>query len=227
MNSHALVFGTLWIGAAAMGICRQGASAASAIATVDRHISEPLKVRVWVINAARVDETTLSGALSRVAQIFRDAGIRLTWLKCPGATVQSANSAGCLADESSVLVLRIVNHPASESVSPNALGFAVAHQGDSTYASVFRDRVLAMVGRGGPCSEAELLGHAMAHELGHLLLGTSAHSRYGLMAGRWRATDLDRASLGDLRFSPAEAAIMRAEAARRWYKNRETTVANP
>jgi len=119
-----------------------------------------------------------------------------------------------------------VGYPASESVSPNALGFAVAHRGDSKYASVFRGRVLAMVGRGGPCSEAELLGHAMARELGHLLLGTSAHSRYGLMAARWRATDLDRAAVGGLLFSPAEAAIMRAEAVRRWDKSRVAPLTN-
>jgi hypothetical protein len=212
MNGHALIFGALWVGAACTGVCGQGASP---------------EVRVWVINAASIDELTLSGALKRVALIFRDAGIRLTWLKCPGATIPSADCAGGLGDESGVLVLRIVGHPASESISPNALGFAVTHQGDSKYASVFRDRVLAMVGRGGPCSEAELLGHAMAHELGHLLLGTPAHSRYGLMAGRWRATDLDRASVGFLLFSPAEAAIMRAEAVRRWNKSRLTPVANP
>jgi hypothetical protein len=220
MNGHALIFGTLWVGAAYPGVCGQGASTASAQsrATVDSRDSEPPDVRVWVINAARVDETTLSGALKRVALIFRDAGIRLTWLEC---------STGCRVDDPSVLVLRIVGHPASESVSPNALGFAVAQQGDSKYASVFRDRVLAMVGPGGPCSEAELLGHAMAHELGHLLLGTSAHSRYGLMAGRWRATDLDRASVGLLLFSPAEAAIMRAEAVRRQDKSRLVPVTNP
>ncbi len=218
MNGHALIFGALWVGAACTGVCGQGASTASEqpVGTVDNNFSAP-EVRVWVINAARVDETTLSGALKRVAVIFRDAAIRLTWLECP---------AGCRAGEPSVLVLRIVGHPASDSVGPNALGFAVVNQGDSTYAAVFRDRVLAMAGRGGPCSEAELLGHALAHELGHLLLGTAAHSRYGLMAGRWRAPDLDRASVGNLLFSPAEAALMRAEAVRRWDNTRLASGAN-
>jgi hypothetical protein len=203
MNGHVLLSGALWAGMACTGVCGEGASP---------------EVRVWVINAAGVDEMTVSVALKRVALIFRDAGIRLAWLEC---------SAGCRVDEPSMLVLRIVAHPASGSVSPNALGFAVAQQGDSTYASVFRDRVLALVGHGGPCSEAELLGHAMAHELGHLLLGTSAHSSYGLMAGRWRATDLDRASVGFLLFSPAEAALMRAEAVRRGDKSRLAPVTNP
>ena len=72
---------------------------------------------------------------------------------------------------------------------------------------MFRDRVLALTARGGQCSEAVLLGHAIAHELGHLLLGTSAHARYRLMAGRWRNTDLDRASVGLLLFSPAKPPV--------------------
>lgn len=221
MNGHAFIIGALWVGAACTGVCGQVASTANThpAATVDINAGAP-EVRVWVINAARVDEATLSGAVRRVALIFRNARIRLTWVK-------SSESAGRFADESSVLVLRIVGYPASQSVSPNALGFAVTHRGDSTCASLFRDRVLAMVGRGGPCSEADLLGHAMAHELGHLLLGSSAHSRYGLMAGRWSATDLNRASVGDLLFSPAEAALMRAEAVRRWDKSRRAPLANP
>jgi hypothetical protein len=30
-----------------------------------------------------------------------------------------------------------------------------------------------------------LLGYAIAHEIGHLLLGTTDHTRVGLMRGRW------------------------------------------
>jgi hypothetical protein len=225
MNGHAFMIGALWVGATCTGVCGKGASTSTA-QSMASHAGEQPDARVWVINAARVDESTLTGALKRVALIFRDAGIRLTWLNCPGTAIPSAACAGGFGDEPDVLVLRIVGYPAGESVSPNALGFAVAHRGDSKYASVFRGRVLAMVGRGGPCSEAELLGHAMAHELGHLLLGTSAHSRYGLMAARWRATDLDRAAVGGLLFSPAVAAIMRAEAVRRWDKSRVAPLTN-
>ena len=90
-----------------------------------------------------------------------------------------------------------------------------ATPGNSTYATVFRERVLAALDPAGPCTEAALLGHAIAHELGHLLLGTSSHTPAGLMAGRWHATDLDHAASGWLQFSPAEAARMRAETIRR------------
>jgi hypothetical protein len=64
------------------------------------------------------------------------------------------------------------------------------------------------------------MGHAIAHELGYLRLGTSAHTQYGLMAGQWRTNDLNRAEVGLLQFSPGEAARLRAESFRRTMDNR-------
>jgi hypothetical protein len=171
-------------------------------------------IRVWVFNAARVDEPTLSVALDRAGLIFRDAGIRLSWLRCSTGSKSSVNSARCRSDDAAVLILRIVPRSPNEFVSRNALGFAVTIHGNSTYATVFRDRVLALA-QSGRYSEALLLGHAIAHEVGHLLLNTSAHARSGLMAARWRDTELDRAAFGLLLFSPAEASCMRAEVLRR------------
>ncbi len=34
-------------------------------------------------------------------------------------------------------------------------------------------------------STAEVLGHVIAHELGHLLLNTPGHSTHGIMHGEW------------------------------------------
>jgi hypothetical protein len=181
---------------------------------LDRQQDDLPGIPVWVINTAHVDEKTLSVALSRAKLIFQNAGVRLTWLQSPRGTIPSGDTSRGLKG-SDMLVLRIVTYPAGEFISPNALGFAVAHQDDSTYATVFGARVLDMVARGGPCSEAELLGHAIAHELGHLLLNSPAHSRHGLMAATWRAAELDRASSGNLLFSAGEAAVIRASAVRR------------
>jgi hypothetical protein len=48
---------------------------------------------------------------------------------------------------------------------------------------------------------AIILGHAMAHELGHLLLGTNSHSSDGLMRAQWNRGDLAEAARGNLLFS--------------------------
>ena len=42
-----------------------------------------------------------------------------------------------------------------------------------------------------------ILGHAMAHELGHLLLGMNSHSPTGLMRAHWTSEDLANATVGD------------------------------
>jgi hypothetical protein len=103
-----------------------------------------------------VDENTLSAALDRAGLIFQDAGVKLTWLQCSTGSAQMVNFPVTLA-------LRIIREPASGFVSRNALGFAVAAQGGAVYAAVFRNPLLAM-SSGGRCSEAVLLGHAIAHD---------------------------------------------------------------
>ena len=54
----------------------------------------------------------------------------------------------------------------------------------------------------------QVLGHAMAHELGHLLLGSNSHSSTGIMSGKWRADELKRAAKGDLLFTAQQARII-------------------
>ena len=53
---------------------------------------------------------------------------------------------------------------------------------------------------------SQMLGHVMAHELGHLLLPHGAHSTTGVMRGAWDGAQAKQANLGLLTFSPAEAA---------------------
>jgi hypothetical protein len=50
-----------------------------------------------------------------------------------------------------------------------------------------------------------MLGHLMAHELGHLLLASTAHSSKGLMRSRWSGADLRLAMRGGLLFDSQQA----------------------
>ena len=52
-----------------------------------------------------------------------------------------------------------------------------------------------------------------SHEIGHLLLGLNAHSASGIMQAEWRREQLNRILKNQLVFTPAQAKIMRAEAA--------------
>lgn len=55
----------------------------------------------------------------------------------------------------------------------------------------------------------------MAHELGHLLLQSEAHSVIGIMRARWPEKALRDDDRGYLRFTPGEAESMRSEVRRR------------
>ena len=57
--------------------------------------------------------------------------------------------------------------------------------------------------------DGELLGRAMAHEIGHMLIGTSAHARFGLMRAVWASGELRRGMPLDWVFSAKEGAELR------------------
>jgi hypothetical protein len=58
---------------------------------------------------------------------------------------------------------------------------------------------------------AVLLGHLMAHETGHLLLGPNSHSPKGIMCAVWRPEELRNAAQGVLLFTPEQSKLLRAK----------------
>jgi hypothetical protein len=62
---------------------------------------------------------------------------------------------------------------------------------------------------------AQILGHVIAHEIGHLLLNDQTHSAGGIMRGSWNLRDLLNASYGHLLFTRRQAKAIRAEVSRR------------
>lgn len=65
------------------------------------------------------------------------------------------------------------------------------------------------IARGSGVDFATLLGRAIAHEIGHLLLGHSRHSRDGLMRAIWSQDEIRGIRATGWQFSDAEAAQMR------------------
>ena len=54
----------------------------------------------------------------------------------------------------------------------------------------------------------QVLGHAIAHEIGHILLGSNSHGPRGLMKAKWGSEDIKRAGKGDLLFTPEQAQVI-------------------
>jgi hypothetical protein len=70
-------------------------------------------------------------------------------------------------------------------------------------ATIFHEQVRTIAHQSG-IDDAELLGRAVAHEIGHLLLRVRSHSRTGLMRGAWSHEELMRNRREDWRFSPGD-----------------------
>ena len=81
-------------------------------------------------------------------------------------------------------------------------------------ASVFYHRIASLAVE-LECSRGVILGYALAHEVGHLLLGVNSHSPTGIMRVNWAEKELRLASTGWFGFFPQQAAKMHADVERR------------
>jgi hypothetical protein len=66
-----------------------------------------------------------------------------------------------------------------------------------------------------PVSMDRILGHAIAHEVGHLLLNQQVHSAHGIMRGEWGFADFRDMTEGMFLFTPEQTEFLRADVRRR------------
>jgi hypothetical protein len=129
-------------------------------------------------------------------------------LNCPLPAADPVDPPECEAVDFPLhLQFRIAKH----SLNLNEFIMGVSYlsaDGTGCYADLFYDRAEHLHEISG-ASLASILGHAIAHELGHLLLGTNSHSPAGIMRARWQPADLASASKGTLLFSTLESRAMK------------------
>jgi hypothetical protein len=146
-------------------------------------------------------------ALKVARDVFATASIDVAWTMCEPGT--------CLKPSAEALKVRIVLSPDRSEVNSGILGHALidsrAHSG--VLATIFLDRTQRLANDLG-IDLRVLLGRAIAHELGHLLLGTSAHG-VGLMREVWSHDELLGERRGDWEFNPLDASAIRNRLARR------------
>jgi hypothetical protein len=155
---------------------------------------------VSVRDYAKVAPVTLHRAMDEVARIFRRTGIQVSWIEGADA-VRAMPRLHLIVLDREIPELREEGH-----LSLGAAPRLVDVPGHVAY--VFREPIeyLSAV---HAVDDALVLAHAIAHELGHLLL-PSGHSPEGLMAARWGAREVRAASWGTLMFSPRESSLIRA-----------------
>jgi hypothetical protein len=97
------------------------------------------------------------------------------------------------------------------SVDEGVMGFVWRFETNS--AVILYDRVQNLAGF-KRTDIAPILGIAMAHEIGHLLLRSREHSSAGIMRRSWPSADLQSAAQARLRFTAEQSQRMRDEVLR-------------
>jgi hypothetical protein len=183
------------------------------------HAAETLwtEIIVRVYDGTGVREEERRAALAVAASIVSVASVELVWRICDetAAAALAARRAGPCETPLAPgeLAVRIVRSRSVDRTRELPLGDALidTRAGRGVLATVYIDRVEWMAARTGD-SRDRLLGRAIAHELGHLLMATGAHGASGLMRAVWTQSEIRRRERNDWTFEPGEIALIRARA---------------
>ena len=154
----------------------------------------------------------LSAARKEAEGIFRKAHISVRWMDCEvpnrrgGATCTEPLVAG------RDLMMRLLDRGDNQRENaPRAVGLGeslVDRERSSGVLMTLDLSAIRSVAAETAVDIPTLLGRAIAHEIGHLLLGSSSHPRDGLMRALWSQEELRGLKPAYWGFSPREAAQM-------------------
>lgn len=171
--------------------------------------AENPQVTVSVYDDARVPADTLTRAEQQATQTFSRVGLDITWLNCSDINGDCGFAAWNEGDGPIHLVLRITPNM-TKATTDTAFGVAyLGSDGIGRNGNVFWKK-LQELQTNSKVDGALLLASVMAHEMGHLLLGSNAHAISGIMRAHWEDSELHRIRMGTLQFLPEQGKQMRA-----------------
>lgn len=183
-----------------------GCCALSGLAYSQSLVSSSAQVVITVFDEAGVGRGVVVRAEAQVEQDLRSSKLAVYW-RNPGWQSSRQDSRGiAMPGEPLRLYLHIL--PGARSAAGEVFGMAFLDaEGSGQQADLFYDRI-SRLGEHFGQDRARLLSAVMAHELGHLLLGTHAHAATGIMQARWDDEAVRQISEGLAGFSPEQGARM-------------------
>jgi hypothetical protein len=162
-------------------------------------LASELQVTIIVYNGVNLSFNDLTRAERKAEKVFLYTGIHLMWRTGLLAAGVKLN-APAVNSTPTPLQLRIWTRAmvAERPAHSDTLGFCLSFEnGDAVVlADAIQKRAVV-----GTTNFADLLGLAMTHELGHLLLRSPTHSVTGIMRARWTERGLAEDDRGYLRFT--------------------------
>jgi hypothetical protein len=159
-------------------------------------------ITVQIYNYSPASPEIVARAEREAGSLLSAAGLQPVWLECPVKPPSFGPSGLCqnalLAGD---LRLRILPASVQNKSQDSVFGFAI----HPALASVYYDYAQ----RRPKVDDAEfefpmILGGVMAHELGHLLLGSDGHSATGIMQPLWDPRQVRLLLMGTLQFTPEQ-----------------------
>ena len=199
-----------------------GLLASGALAGAEVPIVPGLQVRVY--DYAKVPQSVWKRAEAVAADIFREAGVEMAWLVCPGGGDGRSVHPDCRTPMGplEVSLRALPSAPETLSNRPDVLGRAHVPKGGgvASYADIYVDRIGDLADRLRTAgshtltrvdSQRRVLGVVAAHELGHLILGSTSHTRRGLMRRCLGQKELKRTYSDQLRFRAKQVGRLHAQ----------------
>jgi hypothetical protein len=169
-------------------------------------------IRVEVNNYSQASRNVLAGAEREATRIFSAAGLEVVWLDCPPAHAAATQDSCQRMLEATDIRLRVLPSPIRNNFQDTVFGFAVR----PVLASVYYDFVLRLAKNDNAEFELPIiLGTIVAHEIGHLLLGSNSHTAVGIMQPQWGPNLIRQAMMGTLVFTHEQAELIQADAQNR------------
>ena len=183
------------------------------------------RLTLRIYNYGGVEAAALSQARRVSNRIFAQLAVETTWLICPTSPEEIATNRACaLKPGPDHVILKLLPKSMSKKYGfkRGIFGFALptAEGVPGNDISLFYERVLDLAYHGGgetgfDDAKGIILGHMIAHEVGHLLLGPGSHGESGVMSFPWDRRTLTRMERGLLHFTPPERTKIHQELDRR------------
>jgi hypothetical protein len=182
---------------------------------------ETLTIRLY--DLVNTPAGTVEHASDTAGQLLAGAGVKVIWEKGAANSEEgrlvdwSSGMPGIrrVPDSRGYLVVRLAQGPPDDFPGAN-LGYALPSVWQGVHVTVYYDRVEKLFfGSKAMPSVGSLVGAAIAHEIGHVLLGSAEHSAQGIMKGDWGPAEFRLLACGRLQFTPEESAGIRAGVYRR------------
>jgi hypothetical protein len=171
---------------------------------------------VRIYDLAKAPVATLEHALLVAGGILEAAGFQARWqpgsASAPEArvmdySVSDSSRPRSPAGRPYLVVALLTGHP--DTVCPGCMGFALPQAREGAHAIIFYDRVEKLCVASDIAPDiGTILGAVIAHELGHVLMGSEEHSPTGVMKARWGPKELRLISWNRLQFTPENKQVI-------------------